>query len=75
MPEDLEAQIERERKELESAPKIPIAQFQPKETGTTGRCGWCGQVSDHLVEAERITVGNQAIIRYKGRDCCGGRHI
>ena len=72
--EELEKQIERERLEIENAPKIPISQFTPKETGTSGRCGWCGRVAAHLVEADRIGKGNNVIIRYKGTECCGGRH-
>lgn len=66
---ELEAQIERERLEIENAPKIPIATFQPKETGTAGRCGWCGRPAKHLVLVEVIDGAE----RFKG-ECCGQRH-
>lgn len=66
---ELEAQIELERLELENAPKIPIAQFQPKETGTAGRCGWCGRIALHLVFVETV----DGVDRFKG-ECCGQRH-
>ena len=62
-----EQQIAREKVELEAAPKIPIQDYQPRTLGQQGRCGWCGQFAEDLVEAE--------LGRYKGVKCCGGRHL
>lgn len=69
--EELEQQIERERKEIEDAPKIPVAQLRPRDSGTAGRCHWCGRFSQNLVLVE-VVNGQE---RYKGVECCGGRHV
>jgi hypothetical protein len=61
---DLEAQIAAEKKAIDEAPVVPI------KSGLIGRCSWCGRVSENLVYVD--TVHGQE--RYKGRDCCGGRH-
>jgi hypothetical protein len=61
----LESQIANERSEIENAPKVPLRQYQPT-SGLAGRCHWCGRISSDLVLVEGE--------RYKGRDCCGGRH-
>lgn len=71
--EELNAQIEQERKELEGAVKIPVSQFQPRAHGESGRCGWCGRWSDDLVIAEMHPLTGH--VRYKGVQCCGGRHL
>ena len=68
-PDSLVKQIAAEMKELESAPKIPISQFQPKQTAQQGRCSWCGRYSNNLVYVD--TIHGQE--RYKC-DLCGGRH-
>ncbi len=85
--EELENQVERERKELEAAPTISVEVFQPR-AGTTasraghgesGRCGWCGQFTDDLVVAEAAIADPHGNVlrpaRYKGVKCCGGRHV
>jgi hypothetical protein len=83
---ELERQVEHERKELEAAPKIPVAALQPAAgggrapgSGESGRCGWCGQFTDDLVIAEPAMADPRGNIlrpaRYKGVKCCGGRHL
>lgn len=67
---DLEAQVAAEAKQIEKAPKIPLAKLQPQSSGMAGRCHWCGRISSDLVLVEVID-GSE---RYKG-ECCGGRHV
>jgi hypothetical protein len=64
---DLQAQVQAEAAQLQQAPQQPIAAFQPKALGQQGRCGWCGQWANDLVQVEQG--------RYKGVHCCGGRHL
>jgi hypothetical protein len=64
---DLDEQVEQERKVLEQAPKQAVSNFQPQSLGQQGRCGWCGRWSQDLVQVEPG--------RYKGVECCGGRHL
>lgn len=66
---DLDEQVKQEAKEIENAPKIPLAQLQPRSTGQAGRCSWCGRMAKNLVYVD--TVHGQE--RYKG-ECCGARH-
>jgi hypothetical protein len=85
--EQLERQVEQERKELEAAPKVSVAAFQPAAMGTasrgglgeSGRCGWCGQFTDDLVIAEAAIADPHGNVlrpaRYKGVKCCGQRHL
>jgi len=85
--EELEKQVELERKELEQADKVPITVFQPLAGrgprqvghGESGRCGWCGQFTDDLVVAEAAIGDPHGNVlrpaRYKGVKCCGGRHL
>ncbi len=78
--EELEKQVEQERKELEAAPKVAVAALQPKARhGESGRCGWCGRFSDDLVMAEAALADPHGNVlrpaRYKGVKCCGGRHL
>lgn len=61
--DEIDGQIEREREEIENAPRVPVS------TGRMSRCHWCGQPSRNLYLVE--TVNGQE--RYKG-DCCGQRH-
>jgi hypothetical protein len=65
MSEELEQQIQSERREIESAPKVPLQQYQPSHSGMAGRCGWCGRFSDDL-ELVEVAHGQE---RYKG-GCC-----
>jgi hypothetical protein len=60
----LEEQIDRERRELANAPKIPIASLQPRG-GNAGRCSFCGRIARNLVLVE-VTHGME---RFKG-ECC-----
>lgn len=70
--EELEKQIERERLEIENAPKIPISQL----SGMVGRCHWCGSLSNNLIPVHDLGPGGNIISeRYKGADCCGPRNI
>lgn len=69
--EELEAQIEQEAKELESAPKVPVHRYQPMTTASAGRCHWCGRFTDDLVYVDTT----HGIDRYKGVSCCGQRHL
>lgn len=62
----LEPMVASEAAELESAVKVPIADFQPSSTGSFGRCSWCGQYSANLVYVDTI----HGIDRYKGKECC-----
>ena len=62
--EELEAQIEKEAKEIDSAPKIPLSKLQP-QMGTGGRCSFCGRISSDLVFVETV----HGLDRYKG-ECC-----
>lgn len=71
--DELEKQIERERKEIEDAPKIPVEQFRPKSSGMAGRCHFCGRMAKNLVPVHDILNGKIVNERYKG-ECCGGRH-
>jgi len=85
--QELEKQVEQERKELEAAPKVPIAAFHPwaghasrqSGHGESGRCGWCGQFTDDLVVAEAAIADAHGNVlrpaRYKGVKCCGARHL
>ena len=85
--EELEKQVEQERRELEQAAEVPIANCQPREGqgprqaghGESGRCGWCGQFTDDLVVAEAAIADPHGNVlrpaRYKGVKCCGGRHL
>jgi len=85
--EELEKRVEQERKELEAAPKVPIAAFHPRPGhasrrsghGESGRCGWCGQFTDDLVVAEGAIADPHGNVlrpaRYKGVKCCGARHL
>jgi hypothetical protein len=82
----LDQQIAAEKKQLDSAPQVPVAAYQPSvdmlteervshsmaeaTVGIVGRCSWCGRVQSDLVLCE--TVGG--VNRYKGIACCGGRH-
>ena len=84
--EMLQKQIEQEQKTLTSTPQVPVSKFQPDpqvlerehvshwmfsaSKGIVGRCSWCGRVQPNLVLVE--TIGG--VDRYKGTDCCGGRH-
>lgn len=63
---DIDALVALEAAQLAAMPRVPISNFQPKGSGSQGRCGWCGQWSDNLVEVE---TG-----RFKGINCCGGRN-
>lgn len=67
--EELDKQIAAEAKEIQEAPKMPLQ--QPRTTGMSGRCGWCGKFSDDLVLVEVF----HGVERYKGTECCGGRHV
>jgi hypothetical protein len=60
--------IEAEKAELASLPKIPIAQYQ---SGQSQRCSFCGRASVDLVYVETIN----GMERFKGKDCCGERHL
>lgn len=72
---DLEQQIEQERLEIDAAPKVPIREFMPRDSGSAGRCGWCGQMSANLVGVHDYGANGKVINeRYKGVECCGGRH-
>lgn len=74
--EELEKQIERERQEIENAPKIPIQELMPKGTGIAGRCGVCGQFNRNLVPCHDIGPNGKILVeRYKGLECgCGRRN-
>lgn len=63
MAEELDKKIEREAKEIADAPKI-----QPGPA--VARCHWCGRMTSDPVLVESVN----GIERYKGRECCGGRH-
>lgn len=65
----LAAQIAAEKAEIENAPKILLSQLMPN-TGKSGRCCKCGQVSGNLLYMD--TVHGQE--RWVGYECCGGRH-
>ena len=85
--DEMGRQIEHESRELEAAPKIPVAALQPRAPrqawasghGESGRCGWCGQFADDLVMAEPAMSDLHGNIlrpaRYKGVKCCGQRHL
>ncbi|HMF92633.1 MAG TPA: hypothetical protein VKL40_18460 [Candidatus Angelobacter sp.] len=78
--QELEHEVERERKELEEAPKVAVTSFQPRPGhGESGRCGWCGQFTDDLVMAEPAVADPHGNVirpaRYKGVQCCGQRHL
>lgn len=73
--EDLQKQVEREKADLENAPKVQIK--QPTSLGTAGRCHWCGRISQNLVPVHDYNHAGTEIVneRYKGAECCGGRHV
>lgn len=62
MASDLD--IERERLDILAAPGIPIV------TGQVGRCSWCGRIGDVV-----LVDTMHGVERYKGVNCCGGRHL
>lgn len=64
-------QIDKELKEIEDAPKIPVSALMPHTVGQSGRCHWCGQFVNDLVYVE--TFHGQE--RYKGVTCCGASYV
>lgn len=70
--DELEKQIQRERKEIEEAPKVPLDTFRPKSSGMAGRCHFCGRMAKNLVPMHDTLPSGQIINqRYIG-ECCGG---
>jgi hypothetical protein len=78
---DLEAQITVEQKQILEAQQVPVSSMQPLNSGMAGRCHWCGRISNNLVPVydygPLTPQGTAPIIneRYKGLECCGGRHV
>lgn len=71
MTEDREKQIERERKEIEEAPKVSVDTLRPKSSGMAGRCHFCGRMAKNLTPVHDMLAGKIVNERYKG-ECCGG---
>lgn len=62
MANDMEAQIERERQEIENAPVIT-------SSAIVGRCSFCGQPASDLTLVEAVAHGNTTVQRFKCERC------
>lgn len=59
-----DVEIERERADIENAPRSPVT------TGQVARCSWCGRIGEVV-----LVDTMHGVERYKGVNCCGGRHL